>query len=102
MSSTVWGLIPGRWTDLTVPQNDRTSSGAHILSSLMNDGISSPENKVSSREADRPLSSRAEYKNKWSYTSIPHIHFPVTKTEGRLMQFNLHLLSELYMEHTKM
>jgi hypothetical protein len=70
MSSTVWGLISGKETDLTVCQNDQTGSGAYPLSCFMNAGISFHEDKASGREADRSPSSNAEYKNEWSYTSI--------------------------------
>ena len=102
MSSTVWGLISGKETYLTVRQNDQTGSGAHPLSCFMNAGISFPEDKAYGREADRSPSSNVEYKNVWSYTSISPISFPVTKNRGRLMQINLHLFSELRMEYTNM
>jgi len=89
MSSTVWVLISGK----------ETGSGAHPISCFMNAGISFPEDKVYGREADRSPSSNAEYKNKWSYTSISPIRFPVTKARGRFMQINPHLFSELRMEY---
>ena len=100
MSSTVWGLISGKETDVTVRQNDQTGSGAYPLSSFMNVGISFPEDKPYGREADRLPSSNAEYKNEWSYTSIFPKRFPVTKTRRRFMQNNRHLFSELRMGYT--
>jgi hypothetical protein len=102
LSSTFWGLISGKETDLTARQNDQTGSGTHPLSCFMNAGISFPEGKAYGREADRLPSSNAEYKNVWSYTSVSLIRFPVTKTRGRLVQINSHLFSELHIARTNM
>jgi hypothetical protein len=100
MSSTVWGLISGKETHLTLCQKDRTGSGAYTVSCFMNAGISFHEDKAYGREADRSPSSNAEYKNEWSYTSISPIRFPVTR--GRLMKINKYWFLELHMEHTNM
>jgi len=60
MSSTVWGLISRKETDLTVRQNDQTGSGAHHFSCFMNAGISFPDDKVYGLEADRSPFSKPE------------------------------------------
>jgi len=60
MSSTVWGLISSKETDLTVRQNDQTGSEARPLTCFMNAGISLSEDKAYGSEADRSPSSNAE------------------------------------------
>jgi hypothetical protein len=81
MSSTVWGLISGKDTDLTVCQNDQTGSGAYTFSCFMNAGISFHEDKVYGRETDRSPFSNAEYDNEWSYTSISPYGFQLQRPE---------------------